>query len=616
MSPYSGDNSSGSNLAPPTVNPISQQYSIQGSLSNSGIRSRNKILRPSRHKPFSTSATSTPGGSRAVSPNPPRTPNHNGEVVRSSKSGMEGCEKISKKIFDSGSSMKGLWDGSWASYGLNTLQEIVFTSIADTTDSDSRWAQVHKKQDWFGKGKGKAQNEWGPETRLQQNKAEIGIGNTENRGDKLKDLKRTQMLEGRDDIDSKVDETKTYKQRTSFQDFRSETLEEDNFTLVYVHIVQPQDTIQGVVLKFHSQMDVIKKANRFWSGDSIQLREKVFLPVDACAIKGKPCPPPQIDSLSDLGSLAPTSELSESPYQDYGAWINGKSANYPGNSKNNDENESPFIHVRWVLLESSSSIPVEVVRIPRKTLNYFPPRRRKSIASASVSSTPRISLDMPSLCRSSTDSQRNSPSQRLSVADRRSSPVITTSTLSKQLSLSNSRESFSEINDRRGWLQGPGGVGTLGKNVRRPGPAKDVLNSWTRKKFPGIAIDSLPSSSAVDAESAKLSFIREDVGPTAADSILTHQLSENSCGGLAFPNMNLNSVENWVRKIASKVQVPHNLKEDSIEMLDGAGSYDGRGFESRVVRSIGIPSSGMIKQEGTEITVRDRGKRQKDKKKE
>ncbi|TQS39144.1 hypothetical protein Golomagni_00336 [Golovinomyces magnicellulatus] len=607
MSPYASDITSGSNLAPPTVNPISRKYSSQGSLSNSG---------PSRQELVRTSATSTPGGSRAVSPNPPKNLNHNGEVVRSSKSGMERCDKISEKSFDSGSSMKGLWDGSWASYGLNTLQEIVFTSISDTTDSNSRWSQVYKKEDWFGKGKGKgkAQNEWGPETRTQQIKAEIGIVKTENRDD-MKDLKRAQMLEGRDNVNSKVDEAETYKRRTSFQDFRSEGLEEDKFTLVYVHVVQPQDTIQGVVLKFHSQMDVIKKANRLWSGDSIQLREKVYLPVDACAIKGKPCPPPQLDSLSDLTSSAPSSDLSESPYQSYGAWINDKSDNYSGNSKNNDENESHFIHVRWVLLESSSSIPVEVVRIPRKTLNYFPPRRRKSIASASVSST-RISSDIPSLCRSSTDSQRNSPSQKLSIAGHRSSPVTTTSTLSKQLSLSNSRESFSEINDRRGWLQGPGGVGTLGKNVRRPGPAKDMLNAWTRKKFPGIAIDSLPSSSAVDAESAQLSFNSEDVGPTAADSILTHPLSENSYGGLAFPNMNLNSVENWVRKIASKVQVPHNLKEDSIEMLDGAGSYDERSFESRVARSTRIPSSGMIKQEGTEITVRDRGKRRKNDKKE
>ncbi|POS82916.1 hypothetical protein EPUL_006140 [Erysiphe pulchra] len=597
MKPSIRENTSTS-LVPPIRRSVSRQQSRQVSPSNEGIRPRNNRLESFNSGLVRTNASSTPESSRAVSPAPSSRYCRNGEATQPRRTGLNHYDEVSNKSFIPDRRKKSLWDGSWASFGLNSLQEIAFSMIADTSDSRPSRKSLYKTEDWFGRGKGRGATEWGPEGELsQQSHARIGAGIMEAREDKVKEMKKSRILEGRDDDNSMPDETGNYKRRTSLEKTGSGGKEVDDFSLVYVYHVQPHDTIQGVVLKFHSRMD-----------------RQGLLTSEACEIKGKPCQSPAPNNSEDSNPAVSGLEKDKSYFNDHVTFPNEKSIVNFGANESHDNNEGVPIHVRWVLLESSP-IPVEVVRIPRKTLNYFPPRRR-SIAALSTTSTPRISSDMYSLCRSSLESQGNSSTQKTSNIGHYSSQVNTSSSLSRQPYISKRRDSSSKTSDRRGWLQGPGGVGTLDKNVRKPGPAKDALNSWTRKKFPSIAIDTLPSTSTVCTESANLSFDSGDIGPMIPDGISNTPASTNSNGGLILPNVNLNGVENWVRKMATKVQVPRNLREDAIEMLDGVGSDDGRNFESSAGRSSATTSRLGINEEGFETSVRGRGKNRKSEKKE
>lgn len=145
-------------------------------------------------------------------------------------------------------------------------------------------------------------------------------------------------------------------------------------------------------------------------------------------------------------------------------------------------------------------------------------------------------------------------------------------------------------------MRGPGGVGTLsGKNVRKPGPSQDGLNAWAKKHIPGLAIDSLPSASLVGGETAHFGFdgAEPPVRPSAAVA--------SSAGGAGLGLENAvaaaAAIEGWVRRLAIKSGpgTPRmtgrgatgggagvgsgGLESDLIELLDGAGSDDGRGFE-------------------------------------
>ena len=548
---------------------------------------------------MSTSGTSTPSGSRAVSPIPSKHPSRS--TIRAGNrgkplGGLLADEHGSQRETDP-MGFGGIWEGGWTS-SWTTLQGLASSVLGvevESGGSDRIRNGPGKKHS--RKPSTKLPDSWGPVT-LQQNDVAIGVGSLLERDAAIKARKMRGILEGRDeDLNVQKDLSGNFKRRTSQDELRTNEQEDDGGdALVYVHHVRPQDTLAGVILRYNCQPTVFRKANRFWPNDSIQTRKVVIVPLDACTVKGRPCEPPSSDSWHQgVNLLAPTSDTEEPPHLDSsGTWPKASLSKFETSAaRPESENEHLWVHVRWVLIDSSPlSKPVEIARMPRKTLGYFPPRRRKSQATISTVSTPRASSDTPRASQPSniTDSSSTTTSRRTSNLSPWPSqpnpgsyfpPPVTSSSRTQ-------RESVSEATDRLGWMRGPGGVGTMAKNVRRPGPALDGLNSWAKRHIPGLVIDSLPSTAILGGESAHFGF-NEDLESIAGgsfaggDGIVT-PISGTS-NGLGLENAAA-AIEGWVRRLAIKAPGTPKISgrsgleaTDLIELLDGPGSDDGRSFE-------------------------------------
>jgi hypothetical protein len=148
-------------------------------------------------------------------------------------------------------------------------------------------------------------------------------------------------------------------------------------------------------------------------------------------------------------------------------------------------------------------------------------------------------------------------------------------------------------------MRGPGGVGTFSKNVRKPGPAQDGLNSWAKRHIPGLAIDSLPSVSLVGGESAHFGFNDEMIGVEEGPmrALRSGTATPSGAGqGLGLENAAA-AIEGWVRRLAAIRPGTPRLgssaeSSDLIELLDGAGSDDGRGFELNP-GTLRVPTPGL-----------------------
>lgn len=614
-----------------------------------GIRPRNRRVgglsaAPNQEQELlsTSSATSTPGGSRAVSPLPAKYPsrrtgrspgagNANGSGSLLGPPARARSAGTSSPILGGagfGSTFSGLGlgkaEGGWMS-SWNALQGLASSVLGGAEDGGQGSTYAGRRRKDARPIPKKQPDNWGPPSRQDS----IGEGSTAATAERealVRAKKMTRVLEGRDEPTESRDTNGKFKLRSSIDEPRPGSSQEDEQALVYIHHVQKNDTLQGVVLRYNCKPDVFRKANRFWPNDSIQVRKTVILPVDACTVKGRPCDPPDPDEPNrGVDLLAPT-PLYEEPPQDEGIWpsasaYNGKSAEVP------EQNENGWIHVRWVLIDGlPNSKPVEIARMPRKTLGYFPPRRRKSQATISTVSTPRASLDFPA---STITPLTNMPDGSLTPGTRRQSNLGPSSHLSSSLNIGSyfppipmsssgsagrprreRRESVSEAADRMGWMRGPGGVGTL--SVRRPGPGNDGLNAWARKHFSTIAIDSLPSTSIQGAEQAHFGFdgelasIAEGAKYGYGGSEVRRELGVGTQGqGMGLENAAA-AVEGWVRKLGKatvgvgrpgtpKGNLERGGREDLIELVDGAGSDDGRWelSQERIGRAAGTPRGGL-----------------------
>ncbi|ESZ95714.1 hypothetical protein SBOR_3892 [Sclerotinia borealis F-4128] len=605
------------------------RFSDSSAAISSTMRPRNKRLISTEQELVSTtSRRSSPGGSsRGVSPIPSRHPSRRGGDNGDQSAGsILGGSAVGRGDQKTGPGNAGTWGSGWSN-SWSTLQGLASSVLGDLEDlvtdegeGSSRQTasldrpKARRKDNSVKKLFELPHGAWGPAEQKKRDEAVIGAGSQSERDAAVRTQKMTRLLENHSDLNGSIDTNGNYKRRTSMDEITTGTQKEESDALVYIHHVKKEDTLAGVILRYNCQPMVFRKANRFWPHDSIQTRQVVVLPVDACAIKGRPCDPSQ-DLSQGIDLLAPTPSLEDAPE----VW--------PPRSETPMErpDENPWEHVRWVLLDSSpNSKPVEIARIPRRSLGYFPPRRRKSQNTNSITSTPRGSYDLP----------RTSQTISVSSGEPAGSPSSTasrmTSNLGSRLSQSTSgsyfppsvaanrprHESVSEAADRLGWLRGPGGVGTLGKSVTTPGPGQDPLNTWARKHIPGITIDTLPSSSILESEAVPFGF-RDELTSIAEGSYSparSGSVTPSNLGGSGIGLENAAAaIEGWVRRLAVKTPgaplhgggTSTDGSGDLIELLDGAGSDDGKGFElspgklrNSSLRRTGTGSSGREDLEG------------------
>ena len=329
----------------------------------------------------------------------------------------------------------------------------------------------------------------------------------------------------------KPDATGHYKRRDS--DAHLVYNESEGEVLVYRHQVKNDETLPGVILRYGCQQDVFRKANGLRYNNSFQMRQHVFVPVEACSIRGKQveAPVPADPTSTTVRSKTNFEPLTQAD-SDTGiasTYEPDSTSGFADTSLNETKTSDTGIkHDSWVELPSFSD-PVEVLRMPRNALGFFPRAKRKPEASyqdTSTISTPRSSFDTLrhplSHAAQMSASLNASPVRRpMHLRQRSSSTTVTQS-------------AFVEA------LQGPGGVGPL-RGLRtepsRPGPQPDVLNREFARRFPNFNLE----------PEQPLSFlsIPERRTPRAStDSVRSTRSNSSGLGEVG------GRVEGWVRKMA------------------------------------------------------------------
>ena len=361
----------------------------------------------------------------------------------------------------------------------------------------------------------------------------------------------------RDTSHSRVGQLGNYKQITC--NARHHDLAEDDVEfdqMVYIHHVQPTDTYAGLTLRYRCHIDDIRNANGLWSRDNIQVRKWLAIPVTLCEIRGTPCPidPTITNHRRVTDEAGPAINSIVSTETETGNHITNEFVMAHIESVMEDSDRSPWKHVRWVRVESFAH-PVEIVRMSRRTLGFFPPRRKKALGifDSSPASTPRQSMDVPKIPCNST-----------------CPPSIIQDAPSRPASSMVSQTSTPETNHHQkpAWMCRPGGIGTLGKNVIAPGPDRDYLDTWAKKHLPGLNLDSYPSMSMA------ISQARDDFDLRIPNQGLI-STSEDECSTVANSHQSFgldrtaSAVETWMREAFSTLRAGTHIKPFSVEPQGG-----------------------------------------------
>lgn len=414
----------------------------------------------------------------------------------------------------------------------------------------------------------KAAATWGPEPNPAL--ADVATGSLAEREAALKAARMASVLESHGGVNGGLDASGRHKRRNSDDTSTSEQPLDEH--LVYIHYVQPNDTYAGIILRYQCREDVFRKANGLWSRDSIQTRKWLTIPVDACEIRGFPCKSPDTANATQIDLLAPSPAPVSKPRPEHDEYFSSLSDIRENDAQLKDLNSKPWCHVRWVQVESFQ-MPVEVGRVSRQSMGYFPPRRKKGTLSAL--STPRQSSDFSTGMPGPSE---NHPTRRQSSLG--SQQLVSLTPVS-----SRSRGGSEAADNKPVWMRRPGGVGSMGRNIRAPGPDTDSLNTWANKHFPGLNIDQLPSMSIMGSEIAQFGF----KGGNA--SIVESSFEDGRRDATALNNHGTGldraaaAVETWLRGALAKRPVTPLLRPrsksavngdtDLIELAD-TGSDDGR----------------------------------------
>ncbi|KAI0109474.1 hypothetical protein GGR51DRAFT_511507 [Nemania sp. FL0031] len=512
---------------------------------------------------------------------------------------------------------RGLLEGSWAP-NWSSVQDFA-TSLLDggyssepSRPNSRSGPKPQAKPFWKGFGgmntlTRKASETWGPAplSNSRPTPRDIAAGSLAEREAQLMARKKASVLESHDGVNGGLDITGKFKRRNSDENLRSASQPVIEEFLVYLHHVQPTDTYAGIILRYRCMEHAFRKVNGLWSRDNIQVRKQLLIPVDACETKGRPCEPPsfysqKVDHLattpqnSDINNFGRSNMDSQRLHDDYFGSLNGKTSEH----LTQEADERPWTHVRWVKLDSLQE-PVEIVRVKRTAVGYFPPRRKKSVHTVSTFSTPRQSLEL-SKAVSNTSGAGDSPcgvsSRRQSTMSAR--PTASSLSLGSPASGRSRGNSMGQMEGVPAWMRKPGGVGSMGKSVKAPGPATDSFNTWVNKRLPGFNIDSLPSMSVMGSETAHFGFSNT----TEESSGIVESPFEEGRDAVAPPRNGMSlehaaaSIETWLRGAWAKrpgTPILGSLRKpmddlDLIELTDTA-SDDGR-----TISAFGGPSHGSI----------------------
>ncbi|KAH7379634.1 hypothetical protein BKA66DRAFT_466397 [Pyrenochaeta sp. MPI-SDFR-AT-0127] len=528
------------------MNP-SNGSSLSTSKSNSTLRPRTRRLISVEDDIYATDGSEgglSRSGSRTASRNASPTPPSFPGVASSSRlnvtsnptsSFMRSASAQSPK--HSRSTLKplsGIWGNSWSA-----IQGIA-ANVMGNDEASLDASSARRRRPLHGRRTSTSvppPKQWGPAGAGSH----VGAGTNEERDAMVRAMKRKDLLTANEHL--VPDSVGRIKRRNSDERMSASappSENEDRDALVYVHQVRPQDTLAGLSIKYNCQQAVLRKSNRMWPNDSVQTKKTVVLPVDACGVKGRPVQGPE--TLPDVDLLmgefgdssnckTPTTETNGLP----NGWSTPRQRDTETTSvlSSHPDSEPPWKHDSWVLLPNDKQ-PTQIGRMPRKALGFFPPARRKSLT-YSDASTPRASIDLP---RSSTSTNPITSSPSQPARPRASSNLSTMSSHSRQRSTS-----------EKAWgLHGPGGVGTLGRNVRSPGPAQDPLNKNFAQYLPSMAPPPgqeyfTPwAPSLLDAGAGTSS---QYGGPGAITPINGTGMDLQEIGG---------AIEGWMRKVGTQAQ--------------------------------------------------------------
>lgn len=468
--------------------------------------------------------------------------------------------QASKATRDTSSTLSGLFGNSWSAVQGLAANVLGSEGAPNSAAATRRRNPTHARRTSTSAPPPK---QWGPAGAGSH----VGAGTQEEREAMVRAMKRRDLLNATDHL--QPDSIGRMKRRNSDDRTSASAPPAENDhgdALIYVHHVKKQDTLAGVCIKYSCEQAVLRKANRMWPNDTILSKKTIVLPVDACGVKGRPVQGP--DALPDedllLGEYANASTKKPDTEGLPNGWSLTKQKSTDNSSlmSSKSASDQPWTHDSWVLLPNDKQ-PTQIARMPRRALGFFPPARRKSIAYSDAASTPRASVDLP---RSSTSTNPNthtsSPSQP--TRPRASSNLSSLSTHSRQRSTSGQQQPV------KPWLSGPGGVGTLGRNVRSPGPAQDGLNKMFAAHLPNMAPP--PGQEYFTPWAPSLLDADGTRGP--GSGALTP-----SGGDINFQEIG-GAIEGWVRKVGSQAQ----------KLLAEPGTPGGR---QKVVPGVGATGGGL-----------------------
>ena len=534
-------------------------------------------------------------------------------------------------------SLSDLWGSSWT-----TIQGLA-SNVLGANDPSARYTQQRRREGGSGNSRGlpaKAtlrswaaaahsfpSSDWSSADRGAEGR--IGIGSREERDALVRVRKRQDLLTSGglsgDDMAGYQNAAGVFKRRVS-DDHGDGALSsssapppesEERDALAYLHHVQVNDTLAGISIKYNCPAVIVRKANRMWPNDTVQIRKTMMIPVDSCTVKGKKVPDPESEGEKSVKKTF--MEDNRGDDEDIDDSINGKitipsdtistiniaAAATTTNSVKRMDNPSlntsdindpyrptfsdvssqasnpdpPWKHDSWVLLPHSST-PIQIVRLPRRALGFFPPARRKSVTFSDTSAiTPRASFDIqnssfsPSTPPTSNHFLASTKVSASASATSDSDYFGSTATLlpsNRDRSHSNTSSSASAAavptaasplrsvttnpsHPSSYALRGPGGVGTLGRSVRAPGPAQDGLNKLFGPHLPNLA----PPSN-----SHSVPWITEEqIDPNGASAAAAASMYGSSPG---FDLENVGgAIEGWMRRMATNASRAANTLAES-----------------------------------------------------